>query len=151
MERERLLVGATLIAKSAGGTAPPGLFHRVEITEACSNHQLCASICPTGALAVFEQDRRTELMFDTHLCIGCHECATICPTGALKLLPNGYTGTGELLPDQPIRLTSFGEKTCSECVRVFTDISSQSDSCPQCQKRRNLASSAFHSLFGSRG
>ena len=150
LERERLLLGTALIGKATGVTRPQGLFYRVAVTSACSNHQLCASICPTGALAVFEQGRRTELMFDTRMCIGCNECRAICPSGALSVLPNGYAGVGEVLPDHPIRLTSFGEKSCPECARVYTEKAGEDDICPQCQKRRQLASSAFQSLFGAR-
>lgn len=148
-ERQRVLFSMELIAQSAWLAPPPGLFHRVEVSADCNNHQLCASICPTGALAVFEQGSRSELMFDTKLCIGCNECRAVCPSGALSLLPNGYNADGEALPDHPIRLTSFGEKNCPECGQPFTDKAGE-DLCPQCDKRRNLASSAFQSLFGSR-
>lgn len=147
LERERLLMGTALIGNAAGLTLPRALFHWVEVSAACSNHQLCASICPTGALAVFEQGSRTELMFDTRLCIGCNQCRAICPSGALSVLPNGYSVVGEVLPDHPIRLTSFGEKSCPECAQRYTDQAGE-DLCPQCQKRRLLASSAFQSLFG---
>lgn len=148
-ERRRVLFAMERIAQSAWLAPPPGLYHRVEVSTACNNHQLCASICPTGALAVFEEDGRSELMFDTQLCIGCSECGAICPSGALSLLPNGYAANGETLPDRPIRLTSFSEKNCTECGQSFTDKAGE-DRCPQCEKRRNLASSAFQSLFGSR-
>jgi formate hydrogenlyase subunit 6/NADH:ubiquinone oxidoreductase subunit I len=137
------------IAQSTWLAPPPGLFHSVEVSAACGNHQLCASICPTGALAVFDEAGRSELMFDTRLCIGCDECRSICPSGALSLLPNGYNADGEALPDHPKRLTSFNEKNCVECGQPFTDKAGE-DLCPQCEKRRNLASSAFQSLFGSR-
>lgn len=148
-ERQRVLFAMERIAQSAWLAPPSGLFHRVEVSAACGNHQLCASICPTGALAVFEESGRSELMFDTQLCIGCNECRSICPTGALGLLPNGYNADGEALPDHPVCLTSFGEKSCAECGQSFTDKAGE-DLCPQCEKRRQLASSAFQSLFGSR-
>ena len=99
---------------------------------------------------MFELGRRTELMFDTRLCIGCYECRAICPSGALRVLPNGYAAVGDVLPDHPIRLTSFGEKSCPECARVYTEKAGDDDVCPQCQKRRQLARSAFQSLFGPR-
>ena len=128
---------------------PPGLFHRVEVSADCDNHHLCASICPTGALAVFDEPGRSELMFDTRLCIGCNECHAACPSRALSLLPNGYNADGETLPDHPVRLTSFGEKSCPECGQTFTD-KGGAELCAQCRKRSQLASSAFQSLFGSR-
>lgn len=143
-ERERLLLSMELIGNSADVTQPPMLFYRVVISDACNNHQLCASICPTGALGVFDQGNRSELMFDTRLCIGCNECHSICPSGALSVLPNSY----DALPDHPIRLTSFGENICPECGQTYTDKAGK-DICPQCQKRHHLASSAFRSLFGS--
>jgi ferredoxin len=148
-ERQRILFSMEYIAQSAWLAPPPGLFHRVEVSAVCCNHQLCASICPTGALAAFEESGRNELMFDTQLCIGCGECHAICPSGALSLLPNGYNADGEALPEHPIRLTSFAEKSCPECGQAFADKAGE-DLCPQCEKRRNLASSAFQSLFGSR-
>lgn len=143
-ERGRLLRGMELIGKSTGVIQPTRLFYRVVIADACNNHQLCASICPTGALGVFDQENRTELFFDTVLCIGCNECQSICPSGALNVLPNSY----DALPNHPIRLTSFGENICPECGQTYTDKTGE-DICPQCQKRLHLASSAFQSLFGS--
>ncbi len=148
-ERRRVLLAMERIGQSAWLAPPPGLFHHVEVSAGCNNHQLCASICPTGALAAFEQDSRSELMFDMELCIGCGECRAICPTHALSLLPDGYNAHGEALPDHPIRLTSFGEKSCSECGQSYAD-NSDEGRCPQCRKRGELASSAFQSLFGSR-
>lgn len=148
-ERQRVLLAMERIAQSASLAPPLGLFHRVVVSADCNNHQLCASICPTGALAVFEQGCRGELMFDTQLCIGCNECHAICPSGAVSLLPNGYSTDDEALPDHPIRLTSFGEKSCSECGQTFADKMAE-DLCPQCEKRQRLANSAFQSLFGSR-
>lgn len=143
-ERERLLRGIELIGKSAGVIQPLGLFYQIVITDACNNHQLCASICPTGALAVYDEGNRLELMFDTLLCIGCNECHSICPSGALSALPDKY----DALPDHPIRLTSFVENNCSECGQKYTDKAGL-ELCPQCEKRHHLASSAFKSLFGS--
>ncbi len=144
-ERERLLRGVELICKSAGVTPPHKLFFRVAISDACSNHQLCASTCPTGALAVFEQGGRAEIIFDTRLCIGCNECHSICPSGALNVLPNGY----DVLPEHPIHLTSFTESFCIECGQAYTEKNDE-NFCQQCRKHRQLASSAFQSLFGSR-
>lgn len=143
-ERERLLRWMEIMGKSAGVTQPPKLFFRVVISDACNNHQLCASICPTGALGVFEQGTRTEIIFDTRLCIGCNECHAICPSGALNVLPNGY----DVLPEHPIRLTSFAESLCIECGQAYTEKDGE-NLCQQCRKRRQLASSAFQSLFGS--
>ncbi len=144
-ERERLLRNMEQICKSADVTQPPKLFYRVEISDACNNHQLCASICPTGALGAFKHGSRAEIKFDTRLCIGCNECHSICPSGALNVLPNSY----DALPEYPFCLISFDERNCPECGQTYTGKTGE-DICPQCQKRHHLASSAYQSLFGSR-
>lgn len=141
-ERERLLWGMERICKSADVPQRFRLFHRVEISDACNNHQLCASICPTGALGVYDQAGQAGLVFDTRLCIGCNECHSICPSGALSVLPDSY----DALLDHPIHLTSFGKNTCSECGQIYAGKTGEGV-CQQCQKRKHLVSSAFRSLF----
>ncbi len=147
-ERVRMLGALQQIAHGAWLSPPSGLFHRVETNDSCANHQVCASVCPTGALAVYEQVQRSELMFDTSLCIGCGECQSVCPTAALQLLPNGYVAAGATLPDRPTLLVAFAERGCVECGRDFAGRGEES-LCPQCRKRQGLARSAFQTLFGS--
>ena len=146
-ERARVLWALDRITEGGWLSPPSGLFHRVDVNANCANHQVCASICPTGALAVYEQGQRSELMFDTTLCIACGECQSTCPSAALQLLPNGYAAPGESLPDRPTLLVTFAERSCVECGRNFAGLGEES-LCPQCRKRRNLASSAFRTLFG---
>ncbi len=147
-ERERMLGALQRITQGGWLSPPPGLFHRVEVNASCANHQVCASICPTGALAVYEQGQGSELMFDTSLCIGCGECQSVCPTGALQLLPNGYAAPGEALPERPTLLAAFATRDCLECGRDFASRGEET-LCPQCRKRHGLARSAFQTLFGS--
>ena len=147
-ERERLLAALALAGKAAGVARPLVPFQRAAVSDACNNDQLCASVCPTGALTVLKAGHCTELMFDTRLCIGCDECTSICPSGAIRMLPNGDGGAGAELPALPIRLTSFAEMKCSECGQTCTDKTGKG-LCSHCEKRHQLASSAFQSLFGS--
>lgn len=147
-ERDRMLGALQRITHGAWLSPPSGLFHRIEANDSCANHQVCASICPTGALTVYEQGQRSELMFDTTLCIGCGECQSACPTAALQLLPNGYAVQGASLPDRPTRLAAFAERGCAECGRDFAG-RDEENLCPQCRKRQRLARSAFQTLFGS--
>ena len=147
-ERERLLRNIRKINRSAKVATPPGLFHRIAVSAACNNHQLCARICPTGALAVYSTPDQTGLNFASDLCIGCNECRSICPSGALRVLPNGYTERDDVLPDRPVHLTSFRQKCCSACGKSFADKSAK-DQCRECEKQLRLASSAFQTLFGS--
>ncbi len=145
-ERKRLLESITQIGKNAWLVPPPDLFTRIEISDACSNHQLCASICPTGALSIFDSPGKAEMMFDTQLCINCGECQAICPSGALTALPNGYNEGTKTLPDHPRRITLFSERSCIQCGQSFAE-RTEEELCPQCRKRARLARSAFQFLF----
>lgn len=144
-ERERLLHGMGEICKTANVSQPTEMFYRIEISDACNNNQLCASICPTGALSNFNQENQAGLLFDNKLCIGCNECHSICPSNALRVLPNGSAA----LPNQPIHLTSFINMTCPECGQAYVS-KDNATLCPNCDKRHHLASSAFQLLFGSK-
>lgn len=147
-ERSRALAAMDRISTSAGTSMPRALFHRVEVSGDCCNHRLCASVCPTGALAVHEQGDQAELAFDTALCIGCRQCSSTCPSGAMTVLPGGDGSAGRPLPEHPIRLTSFSETSCADCGRRYTQAEGEA-LCPQCRKRRELAGSAFRCLFGA--
>ena len=148
-ERQRLLDAIRQIGKNAWLYPPPNLFTRVAIDDSCDNHQLCASICPTGALAVFDSPGKSEMVFDSQICIGCSECRAICPTGAITVLPNGYNDSGLTLPDRPSRLTAFSERSCIQCGQSYAERCDE-ELCPQCRKRAQLARSAFQFLFRSR-
>lgn len=148
-ERKRLLGSITQIGRNAWLAPPPNLFTRIEISDACSNHQLCASICPTGALSIVDSPGKSEIMFDTQLCISCGECRAICPSGALTVLPNGYNEGADTLPDHPTRISTFSERSCIQCGQSFAERAAE-ELCPQCRKRAQLARSAFQFLFRPR-
>ena len=143
-ERERLLRGLSILGKSTDNPPPHEAFYRVQISQACRNHNVCIGICPTGALDIYEDEARNGVVFDAYLCIGCGQCETVCPEGAVKLSPNG----SGLLPTGLPRLTCHGTQDCTVCGQAFT-AHSGADCCPQCAKRRQLAKSAFASLFGN--
>jgi ferredoxin len=142
-ERSRQLRGLHHLTQRSGRPMPGSLFHRVEVSDACRNHLLCAKVCPTGALDVYEEETRSGLVFDSYTCIGCGLCAEVCPSDALRLLPNGNNP----VPAQPVQLTGFGQKGCPRCGQVY-DATAGEEVCPQCAKRNHLASSAFRTLFG---
>lgn len=145
-ERNRLLYGMQLIVQRTGQPLPSELFYRLEISDACRNHLLCARTCPTGALDIYEEKNCSGLIFDSFPCIGCGHCVTVCPNDAIRLLPNGNTP----VLAEPVQMTRFGEQGCPECGRNYP-ASTGEDVCPQCVKRRQLSSSAFRTLFGGEG
>ncbi|OGS99565.1 MAG: hypothetical protein A3F73_03010 [Gallionellales bacterium RIFCSPLOWO2_12_FULL_59_22] len=143
-ERERLLLGLSILGKSTDKPPPSEAFYRVQISQACRSHNICVGICPTGALDIYEEDAQNGVVFDSYLCIGCGQCVTVCPESAIELSPNG----NDLMTIGQLRLTRFGVQDCPVCGQTFT-AQGGSDCCPQCAKRRQLASSAFASLFGN--
>jgi formate hydrogenlyase subunit 6/NADH:ubiquinone oxidoreductase subunit I len=142
-ERKRLLSGLQFFVQRTGQILPAELFYRLEISDACRNHLLCAKVCPTGALDIYEEEKQSGLVFDHFACIGCGHCVTVCPSDAIKLLPNGDNPVS----GESVKMTCFGEKDCPECGCRYS-ASGDENLCPQCAKRRNLASSAFRTLFG---
>lgn len=142
-ERDRVLHSMQRITRRTGHPLPPELFYRLEISDACRNHLLCAKVCPTGALDIHEEENYSGLTFDGSFCIGCGHCVTVCPNEAIQLLPNGNNP----LPVWPVQLTRFGEQSCAGCGRSYP-ASSGEEICPQCLKRRQLSNFAFHTLFG---
>lgn len=49
-----------------------------ELCGVCSG---CASVCPRGAISVFERG----LTVDLNLCNNCGVCASVCPMGAITV------------------------------------------------------------------
>ncbi len=144
-ERNRLLLGIQRVAKNTGQPLPTELFYRLEMSDACRNHLLCAKICPTGALDIYEEKNCSGLIFDSISCIGCGHCVTVCPNDAIQLLPNG----SNWVSTEAVKLTRFDDQECPDCGQGYPSHNSE-DVCPQCAKRRHLAASAFRDLFGSR-
>jgi len=62
--------------------AGPGVL---SVTERCTLCGLCASVCPTGAVALERGAVTSALTFDPASCAGCGNCVPICPEGALRL------------------------------------------------------------------
>ena len=51
--------------------------------EVCVQCGACTGVCPTGALAIVDQDM--GVAFDGGKCILCHSCLKACPFGALRV------------------------------------------------------------------
>lgn len=136
-ERSRLLAGLSAIAARTGKTLPQGLFPAVAIGESCRNHQICAKLCPTGALRPYSDDGDSGVVFDASTCISCGDCEQACPGQAIRLL----AGQGRT-PGEVTRLTRWQLQTCPMCEHEFT-ASGDERVCPECRKTRDLGRAFF--------
>ncbi|OGA55943.1 MAG: hypothetical protein A3F74_03690 [Betaproteobacteria bacterium RIFCSPLOWO2_12_FULL_62_58] len=143
--KARLMMALERVAKSAGGALPARLFPRIEISNSCADHGVCAVVCPTGALARYEEDGASGLRFEAAACIACEDCVRACPERAIRC-----SGPGNALPDVfgPVRLTCFTTAECYECAREFP-VTGEARLCPTCRKTRDLARTSFSQLFGA--
>lgn len=109
-ERTRVMSQLAAVCEKTRGRLPSRLFPALEISEACSHHEVCAAVCPSGALRTYETEDGGErgIVFDAILCLACGDCERVCPGREIRLLPEG-DGTGRRAPR---RLTSFARREC---------------------------------------
>jgi ferredoxin len=129
---ERLRQHAHLAA--AGHPPPAGFFPAVRISERCQNHQVCAGVCPTGALAPIDDDETLGIAFDPLRCIACSQCEVRCPEQAIRLDVAGDGVAG--------RLSAHPARRCRDCGRAFAG-SGGEVRCPPCRRSRDLAADGF--------
>lgn len=85
--RERLLDALASLGEPRDVMLDTRLWGHVIIDQdTCSSCQMCATFCPTGAIAKFhDDDGAFGVEHYPGDCVKCRCCATICPEGALEL------------------------------------------------------------------
>lgn len=85
--RERLLDNLAALGEPADVTLETRLWGRVVIdVGACKTCFMCATFCPTGAIARFaDDDGRVGVEHTPADCVKCRCCEDVCPTDALTL------------------------------------------------------------------
>lgn len=138
--RSQLLAHVAALGKRHGRPLPAGLFPVLRVADACRNHQVCAAICPTGALQAYQsEDGATAgIAFDARACIACGDCTRACPQRALALVAQG---DGEV-PQGAAVLTRWTLRECRDCGHEFAD-SGSGNVCPTCRKTRELGRALF--------
>ncbi len=131
MERFETVPESHGLARLLGiGALSPGAGH-------CNGCEVCARVCPTGALKVAEGERRWELQFTPGQCVGCGVCVESCGAGALTL-ENHWQRAGE----SPLPLHRLERYRCQACGRFF--VGSAAEHCPVCKSDEN----SFEAIFG---
>ncbi len=141
-ERERLLAVAHRLALAAGKNMPATPFAALSIAPNCNHHGICAGVCPTGALSLYEDDANAGLEFNAWRCIGCGQCVKTCPERAISI------DAAPQAPDPHVaqRLTAHPAKSCPACQEVFY-ASPEAKTCTSCSRNRQMGASLFGTLF----
>lgn len=117
---------------------PAGKNPELRATDACLGHGVCASVCPTGALRLFEESGFRGLEFDSVGCFACGACVAVCPEQALRLEPR-HPGLPQPVPEH---ITRHALAVCSRCDAEFK-ASANEEFCPVCRKEVGLFTHGF--------
>lgn len=131
---ERHLLVHFMAQMPAAQRATGAFFPALEAHASCTACRVCATVCPTGALAFSAESSHFALRFDPHACTHCGLCIELCPPGALQ--PAG------LLPAADAVSTTLVEgalKTCTRCRALFAGPGAL---CPTCAYRRSNPSTS---------
>lgn len=122
-ERQRLL--DALQQRSASPPWAPSLT----LTGDCTACEVCANICPMGALTTERDDTQFRLAFRAGICTACGLCADACPPGVIALGDEPSSDDAN-----PVALVTGELHQCSRCRAYF--LGEASSLCPACAFRR---------------
>ncbi len=144
--RKRMAASLKELAGQAGKALSAKFFPDMSVSGHCALHGVCSAVCPSGALAVIQNEASAGLRFDPELCLACGLCTRHCPTGSLSLLPSGdvtipHSADGKQLNSLPLR-------DCIRCGKRFVN-HGDDNSCPACRSNRGMAESLFGTSFAN--
>lgn len=59
---------------------------QLEINDYCDGCEVCARVCPTGALKFSEDNNLISAIFDPKLCNGCRSCKDVCRKNGIEIV-----------------------------------------------------------------
>ncbi len=142
--RKRMAASLVELAGQAGKTLSAKFFPDLSVTGRCALHGVCSAVCPSGALAVIQNEASAGLRFTPELCLACGLCTRHCPTGSLSLLPSGDVTTPHSLDGK--QLNSLPLRDCIRCGKRFVN-HEDDGTCPACRSNREMAERLFGTSF----
>lgn len=100
----------------------------------CTACEVCARVCPTGALTIEKDDDRFRLRFAVGQCTACNLCVDLCDANALAWDDSAAT-VSEMLDPEPINLHVNTLHKCKKCGARFAG-EPDNGLCPVCAFRR---------------
>jgi ferredoxin len=100
----------------------------------CTACEVCARVCPTGALMIEKDTDRFRLRFRVGQCTGCNLCVDLCDANALAW-DDSAASVSEILDPEPINLHVNSLHKCKKCGARFAG-EPDNGFCPVCAFRR---------------
>ncbi|RZI40402.1 hypothetical protein EGT07_23995 [Herbaspirillum sp. HC18] len=123
------------ISAHYGNASPDALRPVLKISDGCQHHGVCGGVCPTGALAMYDEAGESGIEFNPNTCIACGLCARSCPESAITIDAQG--GSAGIR-----RLTRYTSAVCTNCHREYAG-DAHGKLCPACEKQRAQARNLF--------
>lgn len=141
-KRERTLAALTAMTQQPVERLPAAVLPGLTIAPGCDHLGVCAGMCPTGALYLYEEDAHAGAGFAPRDCVACGLCAQACPAHAIEVRPAGSPyarSTGQVL-------TRFPLVRCEGCLTPFAAVQGAT-LCPACRRSRSMSQQLFGTRF----
>lgn len=141
-KRERLMDALELLTQQPVEQLPAAVLPGLTLAAGCDHLGVCAGMCPTGALRLYEEDGHAGAAFEPRDCVACGLCAQACPARAIDVKP---AGSPNAKAAEQV-LTCFPLVKCENCLTPFA--ASHGDSlCLPCRRSRAMAKNLFGTRF----
>lgn len=105
----------------------------LEANDRCTACEVCANVCPTGAISIHKEDDYYALSFVPADCTRCGLCLEICEPEALRNERSPLLS--ELVREQPLILRSGALQRCTKCHATYAG-PGENGLCSFCATRR---------------
>jgi ferredoxin len=143
-KRERILAALTALTREPVERLPAAVLPGLTLSGSCDHLGVCAGMCPTGALYLYEEDGHAGAAFDPRDCVACGLCAQACPAHAIEVRPAGSPDARAI--EQV--LTRFPLVRCEGCLTLFAATQGFT-LCPACRRNRQMTRQLFGTHIAS--
>lgn len=141
-KRERTLAALTALTRETVERLPAAVLPGLTFAPGCDHQGVCAGMCPTGALQLYEEDAHAGLLFEPRDCVACGLCVQACPARAIEVRPAGSPDARAI--EQV--LTRFPLARCEGCLTPFA-ATQGTTLCPACRRSRSMSQNLFGTRF----
>ena len=137
-KRERLLAVLETLTRQPFEHLTAAVLPGLTLQKDCDHLGVCAGMCPTGALYMYEDKDHAGIGFAPRDCVACGLCAQACPERAIEVRPTGAPGQSAA----EHALTQFPLVRCEQCLTPFAAVRGAT-LCPACKRSRQMSQNLF--------